>query len=286
MRIFTWLMLTTLLAAGSARAELAIDCPELVPEGTAFTLGIAVDSDIDSLTVEWLGRSIRPRLAGVSRVRVLLGVGMRERLEGESWPLRVTAWRGGAGEIVLCEVRRGPRDYPEQHLQVDRKYTELGPEELARHEREKAAVSAVKRLDSPALAAWPLPFMRPVGGRVTSEFGFRRFFNGEAKNPHSGVDLAGAHGTPVLSCADGTVVLADDHFFAGRSVYVDHGEGIVSMYFHLTEIRVEPGQRVVRGQIVGTVGDSGRVTGPHLHWGLSLHGQLVDPLPLVDSAAP
>ena len=185
-------------------------------------------------------------------------------------------------EIGVRRVRRGPRNYPEQHLTVDRKFDELDAEELARHERERAAVRAATAAMSPS-GTWLLPLARPVGGRVTSDFGLRRFFNGTPKNPHSGVDLAGERGTPVLACAGGTVLLADDHFFAGRSVYVDHGEGIVSMYFHLTEFRVTPGQRVVRGQIVGTVGDSGRVTGPHLHWGLSLQGQLVDPLPLVEA---
>jgi murein DD-endopeptidase MepM/ murein hydrolase activator NlpD len=275
------LLLLGLPTLASARLEL--DCPETVPEGRAFAITIRGEAPVDSLNVEWLERTLRPARSvdgpGWS-ARAILGLGMKERLSGESWILRVSAWRGGMAEILLREIHRVDRDYPEQHLDVARKFTELSKTDLARHERERAATRAVlARVTSPP--EWPLPLDRPVAGRVTSDFGLRRFFNGEAKKPHSGVDLAGARGTPVLACADGVVTLADDHFFSGRSVYVDHGAGVQSMYFHFTEIHVEPGQLVKRGEMLGTVGDSGRVTGPHLHWGLSVLGQLVDPLPLV-----
>lgn len=274
------LLIATMLGAGGARAALELECPERVPEGTAFTLVIHGDAKIDSLRVTWLDRVVRPRLEA-GEARLLLGLGMRERLEGEAWTLRVSAWRGAEEEMLLRSIRRGPRDYPEQHLEVARKYSELGEEDLARHERERAAVRAATGRTSPD-GDWQLPFTRPVAGRITSDFGLRRFFNGEPKKPHSGVDLAGARGTPVRACADGVVVLAEEHFFAGRSVYVDHGQGLVSMYFHLEEILVAAGQRLAGGETVGLVGDSGRVTGPHLHWGLSVLGQLVDPLPLAE----
>ncbi len=278
------ILLFALGQSAPAGARLELDCPATVAEGRAFTVAIRGDAPIDSLQLEWLERSLRPLPVDDDSgwtARAILGLGMKERLSGESWVLRISAWRGGAAEIMLREIRREDRDYPEQHLDVARKFTELSDADLARHERERAATRAALARLSP-VETWPLPFSRPVAGRVTSDFGLRRFFNGEPKKPHSGVDLAGARGTPVLACADGVVTLADDHFFSGRSVYVDHGAGVQSMYFHFTEILVEVGQLVERGEVLGTVGESGRVTGPHLHWGLSVLGQLVDPLPLVE----
>ena len=273
-----------ILMPAAAAAGLFVAAPDSVPEGTAFMVTVSAPAGSPPLEAAWLGHKLHPAWAVAGEgleARLLLGLGMREKLEGDEHELELRC----GDEIVLRSIRRAPRSYPEQHLDVPRKYTELSEENLARHERERAAVREALDRVSPG-EAWSLPLTRPVPGEVSSDFGLRRFFNGEPKQPHGGVDLRGAEGTPVRACADGVVTLAGDHFFAGGSVYLDHGQGLVSMAFHLSEILVKEGQRVRRGQIIGRIGETGRVTGPHLHWGVSLQGQLVDPLLLLDNPAP
>src|SRR5690606_36383252 len=111
---------------------------------------------------------------------------------------------------------------------------------------------------------------RPVDGRLTSPFGLRRFFNGKERNPHSGLDFAVPTGTPAKAPAAGRVVLVGDYFFNGKTVFLDHGQGFISMFCHLSAIDVKPGDDVPRGAVVGKVGSTGRATGPHLHWNVSL----------------
>ena len=114
-------------------------------------------------------------------------------------------------------------------------------------------------------------------GRLSSPFGLRRFFNGQPRKPHSGLDIAAPEGSPVRAPADGTVITSGRYFFNGNTVFLDHGQGLVTMYCHLSEIRVQPGQAVRQGEIIGKVGMTGRVTGPHLHWSVSLNNVRVEP---------
>lgn len=135
------------------------------------------------------------------------------------------------------------------------------------------------------IASPPLSFSLPVDGRLSGTFGTRRFFNEQERQPHSGIDIAAVSGTPVLAPADGLVVATGDYFFNGRTIFLDHGQGLISMYNHLDRIAVEPGEKVMRGRPIGAVGASGRVTGPHLHWSVSLNNVLVDPLLFVPHEA-
>lgn len=122
-----------------------------------------------------------------------------------------------------------------------------------------------------------LDFIKPVPGHDTGRFGLRRILNGQQRNPHNGMDIAAATGTPVKATAAGRVLHTDDFFFSGNTVYVDHGAGVISLYAHLSEINVEPGDTVEQGDIVGKVGSTGRATGSHLHWSIYLNGEAVDP---------
>ena len=122
-----------------------------------------------------------------------------------------------------------------------------------------------------------LIFDRPVPGRLSSPFGLQRFFNGKPRNPHSGLDFAAPKGTPVKSPADGRVLLIGDYYFNGLTIFVDHGQGVISMFCHLSEINLLPGDIVKRGDVIGAVGSTGRSTGPHLHWNVSLNNARVDP---------
>lgn len=124
----------------------------------------------------------------------------------------------------------------------------------------------------------PLTLDLPVHGRISGPFGTRRFFNGQPRHPHGGLDLAAPQGTPILAPADGVVIETGNYFFNGRSVFIDHGQGLITMYNHMDRIAVAPGDHVVRGQRIGDIGMTGRVTGPHLHWGVILNDAEVDPL--------
>lgn len=120
-------------------------------------------------------------------------------------------------------------------------------------------------------------FDLPVQGRLSSPFGLRRFFNNQERNPHSGLDLAVPKGTPVKAPADGEIILVGDYFFNGKTIFIDHGQGLISMFCHLSAIDVKVGQQVKRGEVVAKVGATGRATGPHLHWNVSLNNARVDP---------
>ncbi|VAW93376.1 Peptidase, M23/M37 family [hydrothermal vent metagenome] len=120
-------------------------------------------------------------------------------------------------------------------------------------------------------------FIVPVNGPFSSPFGLRRFFNKQPRRPHSGLDIAAATGTPVHAAAAGIVSNTGDYFFNGNSVFIDHGQGLITMYFHLSKVNIETGQKVNQGDIIGEVGMTGRVTGPHLHWSVNLNNTRVEP---------
>ena len=175
-----------------------------------------------------------------------------------------------------------PKRYTEQHLKVSPRTVDLSPEDLARHERERTHQQQVIATFS-APPAGELRMRAPTAGRRSSSFGLRRFFNGQPRNPHSGMDIAAATGTPVVAPLPASVIDVGDYFFNGRTVWLDHGGGLLSMMCHLSRIDVRQGDRLAAGERLGAVGATGRVTGPHLHWTVSLNRASVDPALFLDS---
>lgn len=170
-----------------------------------------------------------------------------------------------------------PRHYREQRITLkNQRQVAPNPDDLKRIERELAEQTDAYRHFDPRQPS-NLLFDKPVAGPLSSPFGLRRFFNGEERNPHSGLDFAVPAGTPVKAPAAGRVTLVGDYFFNGRTVFVDHGQGLVSMFCHLSKVEVKTGDELPRGAVLGRVGATGRATGPHLHWNVSLNDARVDP---------
>jgi murein DD-endopeptidase MepM/ murein hydrolase activator NlpD len=168
------------------------------------------------------------------------------------------------------------KEYAVQQLKVAPGQVNLSPENEARVKTEGAKVRAALDAFTTEVPT-TLRLEQPVPGRRSSSFGLRRVFNGESRAPHSGMDIAAPTGTPIKAPLAGRVVDVGSYFFNGNNVLVDHGHGLVTMYCHLSKIGVEVGQVLKRGDVLGEVGATGRVTGPHLHWGVSLNGAMVDP---------
>ncbi len=183
--------------------------------------------------------------------------------------------RGDGSEAVLPFAIK-PFRYAEQRLTVAPGQVDLTQDDLARYERERAHLAQVVATfsDTPPET---LRLRPPVPGARSSSFGLRRVFNGQSRNPHSGMDIAAPQGTPVVAPAAGRVIDTGDYFFNGNTVWLDHGAGLLTMYGHLSEISVKIGDTVAAGAALGAVGATGRATGPHLHWGVSLNRAMVDP---------
>jgi murein DD-endopeptidase MepM/ murein hydrolase activator NlpD len=240
----------------------------LVPGGIAmFDLGSAGDAPRvlfggERVLVTWNGR------AWIALVGVPLATSAGSMLRVEAQRLDGTVTRHE------CEI--GPKAYASQHLKVKPGQVDLSADDLARYERERSHLSFVVRTfteDGPT----SLRMLQPTPGKRSSSFGLRRYFNGEPRNPHTGMDIAAPVGTSVVAAAAGRVVDIGDYFFSGRTLVLDHGSGLMSLYAHLSSVDATKGQKVPAGVRVAKVGSTGRVTGPHLHFSVYLNGTPVDP---------
>jgi murein DD-endopeptidase MepM/ murein hydrolase activator NlpD len=189
--------------------------------------------------------------------------------------LRVEAEQAGGG-VERFEIDVARKAYASQHLKVPPDQVDLSAEHLARYERERAHLSDVLRTftDSPPAT---LAMLQPAPGQRSSSFGLRRYFNGRARSPHNGMDIATPAGTPVIAANAGRVIDSGEYFFPGRTVVLDHGQGFLSLYAHLEAIDTTVAQPVSAGSVIGRVGATGRSTGAHLHFSVYLNAVAVDP---------
>ncbi len=212
-------------------------------------------------------------IANAGRWTALIGIPLTAKPGRQTIQVR----RAERWQTLKLEIK--PKDYPTQFIRLPKwqeRYLAPSPAELARIERERKQIEDI-------LATWTereqpdLDFRLPISGKIGSRFGLRRLFNGQPRQPHSGLDLIAPKGTPVRAPAAATVLATGDFFFTGQAIFLDHGQGLISAYFHLSRIDVQPGQTVQRGQVIGAVGQTGRVTGPHLHLNIYLNRTPVDP---------
>ena len=218
------------------------------------------------------GKPVRVDAAGAFLIGFGRDAGLRARLLIEH----------ADGSRTDREMKVTARTYPVQRIDgLPERQVTPPPEDMVRIKDDSVRIAEVRRLDSDR-RGFASGFMWPVEGQVSGVFGSQRILNGKPRRPHNGVDVVAPKGAPVVACADGVVALVhQDMFFTGRTVLIDHGHGLISAYAHLDDIRVKLGERVAKGARIGSVGRTGRVTGPHLHWGVSLFGTHLDPALLV-----
>ena len=209
----------------------------------------------------------------------LLGIDMQD--EPGTYELVVEVKQGEQVKRLSVNVLVAKENFAIEHLTLPKEKVDLDEKATARWKAEQEQVKQALAEDS-RLKLWRSNFLEPVNGKRTGIFGSVRVMNGKPRNPHNGEDIGAPLGTDVAATNDGVVRLTVDHIFSGRGVFVDHGLGFYSMYFHLSEILVNDGDLVKAGQIIGRVGATGRATGPHLHWGVKLNGARVNPYSLFD----
>lgn len=272
----TAMLVALLLAAGSALAAL--------PRASAVPGGVVVmdlaDAAAPAPTARFQGRPVLVTQDG-GRHKAVVGVALS--VEPGEYPLEVTA---GDGTRRTLPVKVAAKKYREQHLTVAPGQVDLSAQDAARVESEQQRLRAAYDAFSDRRPA-TFSLLQPAPGPRQDSFGFRRFFNKQPRNPHSGMDITAATGTPIVAAADGVVTETGDFFFNGNTVVIDHGAGFITLYLHLSQYAVKKGDAVKAGQVIGKVGATGRVTGAHLHFGVMLNGASVDPalfLPAVAGA--
>ena len=216
-----------------------------------------------------------PVLAGEKGTsRALIGIDLAVK------PGRYVVTIAGSGEPTTYPLVVTPRVFPTRRLTVDPNLVNPPAEAMPRIERETQELERAWAASSPN-PLWDGPFIRPVPQAANSAFGTRSFYNGEARAAHGGADFSSPEGTPIKAPNAGRVVIADVRYFTGGTVVIDHGAGLHSLFAHLSRVDVAAGDAVASGAVVGLVGATGRVTGPHLHWTVRLNGARIDPLSLL-----
>lgn len=248
------------------------------PQGDALEVAIPHEPGLVAVYAEWEEQRV-PLVRDADRWVTLIGVDL-DAMPG-AHALVVERDFGAAGERSdAVQVQVTARQFPTTELTVEPGYVDLSPENQERAAREARETAAIYATVTPE-RYWSGPFAVPIPGTTSgNNFGHRRVFNGQSRDPHSGADLRATTGTPIYAANRGRVVLAKDLFFSGNAVFIDHGLGVYSVYLHLSEIRVVPGEMLDKGTLLGLAGATGRVTGPHLHWGVRVQNARVDPFSL------
>ncbi len=254
--------------------------PKAMRPGDVVRVEIASVNDDEAPSATFLGQEFHfERNARNQRWSTLLGID----LETEPGAYQMVIQRNGGTTPATRTVHVVPRQFRVRRLQVSPEFVDPPPETLEQIALDsKALANAYARI---SLRQWTGPFLLPVEGKPSSNFGTRSYYNGERRSPHAGVDFSATTGTPIRAANHGTIALASPLYFTGNTVVIDHGARLFSIFAHLSEFRVKAGDSVEPDTIVGLVGQTGRVTGPHLHWSVRLNGARVDPLSLVAATA-
>ncbi len=260
--------------AGQASPSVSLR-PREIPLGGVAILEVALPPGSSLKGIFFLGKEVPfYREKGSKKLQAILGASLKTKPGVHVLSLR---WKGKGGiSVSTFPVKVKHRNFPEERLKVDKKMVDFPPEILRRVRQDQAVLRKACNCIT-WRRYWTPPFVWPVESKLLSPFGLRRIFNGQPRSPHSGVDLRAPTGTPIKAANAGRVSLVRNCYLSGWTVVVDHGYGLCSLYAHLSKVKVRQGDAVRRGQIIGLSGKTGRATGPHLHWGISLLGTRLDP---------
>lgn len=255
-------------------------------QGQVVLVTIPELKEATSVKGRFLGRTVtlfpNPAARGTGYIG-LLGIDLQD--EPGAHELTVDAQLGEQGRHFSYQVLVVKEKFAVEHLKLPKDKVDLDEKAAARWKAEQEQVRKALAEES-AMRLWHTGFVEPVRGKRTGIFGSVRIMNGQPRNPHNGEDIGAPMGTDVMASNDGVVRLVVDHIFSGRGIFVDHGLGLYSMYFHLSDVLVNEGDLVKAGQVIGKVGATGRATGPHLHWGMKVNGARVNPYALLELPFP
>jgi len=254
--------------------QLTIDARS-IRQGEVVVFTATTSQPVDALRARAFDRDLPTFQVAPTRWRALLGIDIDTK--PGSYEVSFGATSGGHTITAATELDVTSGEFGRRVLKVDNAFVNPPPPVVARIRREAAEVEQLWTQSEPR-RLWETGFMRPVPGRANGAFGSRSIFNGQARQPHGGADFLSPAGTPIQAPNSGRVVLARDLYFTGNTVVIDHGLGVFSLLAHLSVMDVHQGDLVTRGQTIGQVGATGRVTGPHLHWAVRMNGARVDPL--------
>ena len=282
---------STLVPVCTTGAQFIKKCPEgislkknsaLTTQGALLLVEVVGAKRLPEIKGEWNGRELELWSEGNSSrvLHGLIGVDLEKPAGTYSWTV---SWKNKEGEVVTCSdsvtVRTGK--FPTENLKVEKQFVEPDPEQQKRVEEDSKKMKAIYDTVTPD-RLWDGAFRLPLKDVTTGgNFGRRRILNGQARSPHAGVDFPAMKGTPVFVAQRGKVALAEELYYSGNTIVIDHGYGIFTLYAHLSEIDVKPGDLVASNAEIGKVGATGRVTGPHLHWGLTIQHARVNAMSIV-----
>ena len=275
-------LLAGVVPAAQQALEITVHARELVP-GEPVRVVVRSGEPLRSASGRFLDRDVAMApVPGQDQPFVWAGwsmIGLDQNPGVASLEIQAVA-SNGEHRVATSAVTVRPKEFPEENLKVSSQYVEPPKEVQDRLARERAKLKKIYARRDPYPLTWP--FVRPVPGEPTSIFGTRRLFNDQPRSPHPGLDLRAGTGTPVEASGDGSVALAEDLYYSGNIVILDHGGGLFTLYAHLSRIDVAEGDQVRAGQQLGKSGATGRVTGPHLHWGAKIGDEPFDPTALLD----
>ena len=284
-----------LLTPGSSQAQAPVPVRKPCGEGITLKLNAAIATQgsllvaevastniVPAITAEWDGRAIPVWSEGKNptSLHALLGVDLEKAPGRYEWKI---SWEGADGKANTCsaQVTVHAGKFPTERLKVEKQFVQPDPEQQKRAEEDQKKMRAIYDTVTPE-ALWTGKFRLPLKEPATGgNFGRRRILNGEARSPHAGVDFPAPSGTPVFASQSGKVVLAEELYYSGNTIVINHGYGIYTLYAHLSEIAVHAGDAVEASTEIGKVGATGRVTGPHLHWGLTVEHARVNAMDIV-----
>jgi len=252
---------------------LSFDCRSFQP-GEVLWVRFQDLPEINSVQIHFLGKTYH--LARHSD-EFVTPIGLDLGIQPGTHPIKgIVGKADGTGQRFSHTIQIEPKEFPVKKLWVEEKFVTPPPEVTERIQRESQLLSSIYSVFTEEWLGEG-KFFIPCEGDIYPNFGQRRIFNNKPRSQHSGIDIASPQGMPVKASNSGQVVLASHLYFSGKTVMLDHGLGVLSIYCHFSEITVETGQEVEKGEIIGKIGSTGRVTGPHLHWSIKIRGSRVDP---------